>query len=125
MAIIAAIALKDSANATKNYLPERVQTGSYASWVNRDQGTSVGNKRASVRTVQKKGSYDKVHGSIVHPVVNATTGLCDFTNSVSFDTQIHERATAAQKQEIMFSLAAMLGLAPVQALVTTGESISG
>lgn len=125
MAVIANITLKDSANANKTYVPESVQTGAKASWVNRDQGTSVGNKRANIAIPKKQGKYDRVNGRITTPVVNATTGELDFANYFSFEVQTHERATLAQKQELMNSAAAMLGLAPIFTLCTTGESISG
>jgi hypothetical protein len=125
MAVIANITLKDSANAAKTYVPERVQTGVYASWVNRDQGTALGIKRASMVVRDTKGNYTKQSGKLVQPCINATTGLLDFTNSATFDVSCHLRATLAQKQELVNSLAAMLGLAPVTTLLTTGESISG
>lgn len=125
MATIANILLKDSANANKTYVPERVQTGVYASWVNRDQGTVLGEKRASIQVREKKGQYKKETLRVVQPWVNATTGLLDFTNSVTADVQCHVRSTLAQKQELVFSFAALLGLTPIQLLCTTGESISG
>lgn len=125
MATIANIVLKDSANVNKTYVPERVQTGAYASWVNRDQGTSVGNKRAYLQTRQQVGKYEKRTGKIVHPHVDATTGLATYTNSIDFNSQIDERTTLAEKNELMYSFAAFLGLAPVQLNVTTGEAVSG
>lgn len=125
MSTIANITLKDSANAAKTYVPEAVQTGSRASWVNREQGTSVGVKRAIVTVPKKQGKNDRYNGRITIPVVNATTGELDFANYFNFEVQFHERATLAQKQELMNSAAAMLGLAPVYTLCTTGESISG
>lgn len=125
MATIANIVLKDSAAANKTYVPEKVQTGAYASWVNRDQGTSVGNKRAFVQTRQQMGKYEKRTGKIIHPRVDAVTGMAVFTNSIEFNSQIDERSTTAEKTELMLSFAAFLGLAPVQSNVITGESISG
>lgn len=125
MATIANIVLKDSANVNKTYVPERVQTGAYASWVNRDQGTSVGNKRAYLQTRQQVGKYEKRTGKIVHPHVDVTTGLATYTNSIDFNSQIDERTTLAEKNELMYSFAAFLGLAPVQLNVTTGEAVSG
>mgnify|MGYP001083159498 CR=1 FL=1 len=125
MAVIANILLKDSANANKTYVPEKVQTGAYASWVNRDQGTSVGNKRAYLQTRQQIGKYEKRTGKIVHPRVDALTGLAAFTNSIEFNSQIDERSTLAEKQELMYSFAAFIGLSPIQLNVTTGEAVSG
>lgn len=125
MATIANINLKDSVNANKVYLPERVQTGVYASWVNRDQGTSVGNKRAFLQTRQQVGKYEKRTGKIVHPTVDPTTKLAMYTNSIEFNSQIDERTTIAEKNELVYSFAAFLGLAPVQLNVTIGEAISG
>ena len=125
MAAIANIILKDSANANKTYVPERVQTGTYASWVNRDQGTTVGMRRASVLKRDTIAEYEKVAGKITIPSVDATTGLVKYINSASIETKINERSSAAEKLELVYSLAAMLGLAPVQNLVATGEAISG
>lgn len=125
MATIATIALKDSANAAKNYVAERVQTGVYASWVNRDQGTTLGNKRASLQVRQTTGDYEKRSIKIVHPSIDATTGLLKYTNSVDIETKVHLRSTLAEKNELVYSLAAMLGLSPIQLNLTTGESISG
>jgi len=125
MATIATIALKDSANAAKNYVAERVQTGVYASWVNRDQGTTLGNKRASLQVRQATGDYEKRSIKIVHPSIDATTGLLKYTNSVTIETKVHLRSTLAEKNELVYSLAAMLGLSPIQLNLTTGESISG
>lgn len=125
MAVIANILLKDSANANKTYVPEKVQTGAYASWVNRDQGTSVGNKRAYLQTRQQVGKYEKRTGKIVHPRVDAVTGLASFTNSIEFNSQIDQRSTLAEKQELVYSFAAFIGLGPVQLNVTTGEAVSG
>lgn len=125
MATIANINLKDSANANKVYVPERVQTGVYASWVNRDQGTSVGNKRAYLQTRQQAGKYEKRTGKIIHPVVDVITGLAAYTNSIEFNSQIDERSTSAQKLELVYSFAAFLGLVPIQSSMTTGEAVSG
>lgn len=125
MATIANIILKDSAAANKTYVPEKVQTGAYASWVNRDQGTSVGNKRAFMQTRQQMGKYEKRTGKIIHPRVDAVTGMAVFTNSIEFNSQIDERSTTAEKTELMLSFAAFLGLSPVQSNVITGEAISG
>lgn len=125
MAVIANILLKDSAGANKTYVPEKVQTGAYASWVNRDQGTSVGNKRAYLQTRQQMGKYEKRTGKIIHPRVDAVTGLAVFSNSIEFNSQIDERSTLAEKQELVLSFAAFVGLTPVQVNVTTGEAVSG
>lgn len=125
MATIANILLKDSANANKTYVPERVQTGVYASWANRDQGTKIGIKRASILVRSTTGQYEKQQAKIVHPCIDATTGLEKYTLSISSESQIHERATLAEKQELVYSFAALLGLTPVQLSLTTGESVSG
>lgn len=125
MAIIANINLKDSANVNKVYVPEKVQTGAYASWVNRDQGTSVGNKRAYLQTRQQLGKYEKRTGKVIHPRVDAVSGLATFTNSIEFNSQIDERSTLAEKQELVYSFAALVGLTPVQLNITTGEAVSG
>lgn len=125
MGTIANIILKDAAAASKTYVPEKVQTGAYASWVNRDQGTSVGNKRAYIQTRQQLGKYEKRTGKIVHPHIDATTGMASWTNSIEFNSQIDERSTLAEKQELMNSFAAFVGLSPIQLNVTTGESVSG
>lgn len=125
MATIANINLKDSANVNKVYVPERVQTGSYASWVNRDQGTTVGNRRAFLQQRSTTGKYEKRSGKVIIPKVNATTGMVDYTNSISFESQIDERSTLAEKQELMYSFAAFLGLSAVHLNVTTGEAVSG
>jgi len=125
MATIANISLKDSANANKTYVPERVQTGQYASWVNRDQGTTIGNKRASAFVRKTTASYEKRSLKIVHPIVDGVTGLVKYTNSATVETKVNERSTTAEKYELMYSLAALLGLTPIQLLVVTGESISG
>lgn len=125
MATIANINLKDSANANKVYVPERVQTGSYASWVNRDQGTTVGNRRAFLQQRSTTGKYEKRTGKVIIPKVNATTGMVDYTNSISFESQIDERSTVAEKQELVYSFAAFLGLPAVQLNLTTGEAVSG
>lgn len=125
MATIASITLKDAAAVNKVYVPEKVQTGAYASWVNRDQGTSVGNKRAYLQTRQQLGKYEKRTGKIVHPHIDAVTGLAAWTNSIEFNSQIDERSTLTEKQELMNSFAAFLGLTPIQLNVTTGESVSG
>jgi len=125
MATIANIILKDSANANKTYVPERVQTGNYASWVNRDQGTTVGNKRASLTVRATTGAYEKRSFKITLPSVDAVTGDVKYTNSVTVETKTAEKATLAEKQELVYSLAAMLGLTPFQLSVTTGEAVSG
>lgn len=125
MAIIANIILKDSANVDRTYVPEKVQTGAYASWVNRDQGTSVGNRRAYLQTRQQLGKYEKRTGKIIIPRVDATTGLAVFSNSIGFDSQIDERSTLAEKQELVNSFAVFVGLAPVKNNVITGEAVSG
>lgn len=125
MATIANIILKDSANANKTYVPERVQTGVFASWVNRDQGTTLGNKRASVLVRQNIGDYEKRSIKVVLPSIDAVTGLVKFTNSINAETKVSERSTLAEKQELVYSFAALIGLTPVQLAVTTGESISG
>lgn len=125
MATIANIILKDSANANKTYVPERVQTGNFASWVNRDQGTTVGNKRASVLVRQTTAEYEKRSLKVVHPSIDATTGTVRYTNSINAETKINERSTLAEKQELVYSFAAFLGLTPVQLNCTTGEAISG
>lgn len=125
MAQIANILLKDSANANKTYVPETVQTGKFASWVNRDQGTTVGNKRASVLVRDTTAEYEKRSAKVVHPIVDAATGLVKYTNSIAAETKINERSTLAEKQELVYSFAALVGLTPVQLNITTGESISG
>lgn len=125
MAGIANIILKDSANANKTYVPERVQTGRYASWVNRDQGTTLGMKRASVLFRDNVALYEKRSLKVVLPVIDAVSGDVKYTNSVTVETKVHEKSTLAEKQELVYSVAAMLGLGPVQLTVTTGESISG
>lgn len=125
MAIIANIILKDAAAANKTYVPERVQTGAYASWVNRDQGTSVGNKRAYLQIRQQIGKYEKRTGKLVHPKVDPVTGLATYTNSIEFNSQIDERSTLAEKQELVNSFAAFVGLGPVTLNITTGEAVSG
>lgn len=125
MATIANISLKDSLNAAKTYVPERVQTGVYASWVNRDQGTTIGNKHASVLVRQTIAEYEKRCIKVVHPVVDAVTGLVKYTNSITAETKISERSSLPEKQELVYSFAAMLGLTPVQLLCTTGEAVSG
>lgn len=125
MATIANILLKDSANANKTYVPEKVQTGTFASWVNRDQGTTLGNKRASVLVRQTTAEYEKRGIKVVHPVVDAATGLVKYTNSINAETKVSERSSLAEKQELVYSFAALLGLTPVQLSITTGESISG
>jgi len=125
MAAIANILLKDSANANKTYVPERVQTGQYASWVNRDQGTTVGNKRASVLVRNNTAEYEKRSMKVVHPSIDGVTGLVKYTNSINVETKVNERSSLAEKNELVYSIAAMLGLGPVQLTVTTRESISG
>lgn len=125
MAVIANIVLKDGAAANKTYVPERVQTGTFASWVNRDQGTTVGHKRASVLTRNNTAEYEKRSIKVVHPSIDATTGLVKYTNSITAETKVNERSSLLEKQELVYSFAALLGLTPVQLLVTTGESISG
>lgn len=125
MATIANIILKDAAAANKTYVPEKVQTGTYASWVNRDQGTSVGNKRASVLIRQNTADYEKRSIKVVHPSVDAVTGLVKYTNSVTGESKVNERSTANEKLELVLSFAALIGLTPIQASMTTGESISG
>lgn len=125
MATIASIILKDSANANKTYVPEKVQTGTFASWVNRDQGTTVGNKRASVLVRQTIADYEKRSIKVVLPAIDATTGLVKYTNSINAETKVNERSSLAEKQELVYSFAALLGLAPVQLTITTGEAISG
>lgn len=125
MATIANIILKDSANANKTYVPERVQTGAYASWVNRDQGTTLGNKRASVLVRSNLADYEKRKISVVLPSIDVVTGLVKFTNSIAAETKVSERSTLAEKQELVYSFAALLGLTPVQLVITTGEAISG
>lgn len=125
MATIANIILKDGVNANKTYVPERVQTGTYASWVNRDQGTTVGNKHASVIVRATTGEYEKRGIKIVHPVIDAVTGAVRYTNSVNVETKVSEKSTLLEKNELVYSIAAMLGLSPVQLSISTGESISG
>lgn len=125
MAAIANIILKDSANANKTYVPERVQTGTYASWVNRDQGTTVGIRRASVLKRDTVAEYEKVAGKITIPSIDAVTGAVKYINSISIETKVNEKSTAAEKNELVYSVAAMLGLAPIQTMIVTGESISG
>jgi len=101
MATIANISLKDSANANKTYVPERVQTGQYASWVNRDQGTTIGNKRASAFVRKTTASYEKRSLKIVHPIVDGVTGLVKYTNSATVETKVNERSTTAEKYELI------------------------
>jgi len=125
MATIANIILKDGVNANKTYVPERVQTGKYASWVNRDQGTTVGNKHCSIVVRDTTGEYEKRGIKIAMPVVDAATGLVKYTNSVSIETKVNERSTLLEKNELVYSLAAALGLPPLQLSISTGESISG
>lgn len=125
MAAIANIILKDSANANKTYVPERVQTGVYASWVNRDQGTVIGLRRVFVLKRDTTAQYEKVAGKITIPSIDATTGLVKYINSASIETKVNERSTAAEKLELVYSVAALVGLTPYQLLVSTGESISG
>jgi len=125
MGTIANIILKDSANVNKTYVPERVQTGAYASWVNRDQGTTVGIRRASVLKRDTVAEYEKVAGKITIPSIDAVTGDVKYINSIAIETKVNEKSTAAEKLELVYSVAALLGLAPVQNLIATGESISG
>lgn len=125
MATIASIILKDSANANKTYVPEKVQTGTFASWVNRDQGTTIGNKRVSVLVRQTTADYEKRSIKVVHPVIDAATGMVKYTNSINAETKVNERSSLAEKQELVYSFAALLGLSPVQLTITTGEAISG
>lgn len=125
MATIANITLKDSANANKTYVPERVQTGAYASWVNRDQGTTVGNKRASLIVRATTGSYEKRGIKVTLPSIDAVSGDVKYTNSISIETKVNEKSTLAEKQELVYSVAALMGLTPIQVSVTTGESVSG
>lgn len=125
MATIANIILKDSANANKTYVPERVQTGRYASWVNRDQGTTLGNKHASVLFRENTAMYEKRSIKVVLPVIDAVTGDVKYTNSIVAETKVNEKSSQGEKQELVYSFAALLGLAPIQLTVTTGESISG
>lgn len=125
MAAIASIILKDSANANKTYVPERVQTGRYASWVNRDQGTTLGTKRASILFRDNVALYEKRSMKVVLPVIDAVSGDVKYTNSFTGESKVHEKSTLAEKQELVYSFAALLGLSPLQLCVTTGESISG
>jgi len=125
MAAIANIILKDSANANRTYVPERVQTGTYASWVNRDQGTTVGIRRASVLKRATVAEYEKVAGKITIPSIDAVTGAVKYINSISIETKVNEKSTTAEKNELVYSVAAMLGLTPIQTMIVTGESISG
>jgi len=125
MATIANLTLKDSANMNKTYVPERVQTGAYASWVNRDQGTTVGNKRASLQVRHNIGDYEKRSVRLVFPSIDISTGLVKYTNSVTVETKVNERSTSAEKYELVYSLAALMGLGPIQLSVVTGESVSG
>jgi len=125
MATIANLTLKDPANMNKTYVPERVQTGAYASWVNRDQGTTVGNKRASLQVRHNIGDYEKRSVRLVFPSIDTLTGLVKYTNSVTVETKVNERSTTAEKYELVYSLAALMGLSPIQLSVVTGESVSG
>lgn len=125
MATIANINLKDSANANKTYVPERVQTGVYASWVNRDQGTKLGYKRASLQVRATVAAYEKHAGKITLPSIDATTGDVRYINSLAFESKIHEKSSTAEKLELVYSFAALLGLTPIQTALSTGESISG
>jgi len=125
MATIANIALQDSAAAAKTYVPERVQTGRYASWVNRDQGTTIGVKRLSLLTRETTGKSEKRQVKLTLPSVDVTTGLAKYTNSFTGEFQVDERSTLAEKQELVNSVAVAMGLAPVKANVSTGEAVSG
>lgn len=127
MAVIATIALKDSADVAKNYLPERVQTGAYASWVNRDQGTFAGTKRASLtkKTSTAKLPMEKTLLKITQPSIDVVTGDVKYTNYFLGEVGVHQKATLAERQELVNSVAALCGLAPIKLASTTGEAISG
>lgn len=125
MATIANINLKDSANVNKVYVPETVQTGKYASWVNRDQGTTAGIKRAYTQLRDRNGNYERRQVFMSMPVIDAVSGAVSRTNTFDGEFRVHINATLAEKQELVNSVAAMMGLAPIQTNVNTGESISG
>lgn len=125
MAAIANIILKDSANANKTYVPEVVQTGRYAAWVNRDQGTTLGNKKASLLNRNTTAGYEKRSFKVVLPVIDGVTGLVKYTNTIVGESKVSDRASLAEKQELVYSFAALVGLTPIQTNITTGESVSG
>jgi len=123
--MIADVALKDSADAFMTYVPERVQTGRYASWVNRIQGTTIGTRRLSLLTRDTTGKSEKRQVKLTLPTVDPVTGLAKYTNSFTGEFQVDLRSTLAEKRELVNSVAAAMGLLPIKANVSTGESVSG
>lgn len=116
MATAATLVLKNFAEAGINFVVDTVQTGAYAKWADRSQGTFLGTAYASLtrKSSPLVTGARKIQGKITYPTINGTTGALDRTHLGTFEVVIPNSGTLAERRELFARLKDML----IDAVVT-------
>lgn len=106
MATAAALLLKNYAAAEQTYAVDTVNTGSYAKWADRSQGTFLGIGYASLtrKASPLPTGTRKVQGKVTYPVINGTTGALDRTLIATFEIVLPNSSTLAERREVQARL---------------------
>lgn len=120
MAAAATLVLKDNADVNVNYYPVKINTGEYAKYVDRTQGVLDLQPTAAL-AYSETASERKVSGTIVFPVLNATTGEVDKSYG-RFEFKLNKRHSSTNRLDTRKRLAAMVVDAITTAAVDNGET---
>lgn len=123
MATIANLLLKNYAAVDVTFAPDTVQTGEYAKYADRTQGTFLGTNFASItRKINPAVTgVRKIQGKLTRPTINATTGALDFTLLGTVEFIMPNAATLAQKRELQANMKTLVGHAVMVAAVENDE----